>query len=400
MISRKMIDGGRSGSSIREIAAFGAARAEVVGAENVFDFTIGSPSVPPPAAATEGMIRLLREMEPSQLHGYAPAAGIPAVREALARDLNGRFGGHYRADDLYLTCGASSALAILAKALLSPGDEVVVLAPYFMDYRVYAEDQGARLIEVPCLTDSFQPDLTALAAALTERTALVIVNSPNNPSGAVLGAESLRAIAALLEARRRESGHAIYLIADEPYRELVYGDAAAPFTPLFYDDTIYCYSFSKSLSLAGERIGFLALSPELTDYDDARAAIFGAARALGYICVPPLFQYLAAACVGQTADLSVYQSNRALLTAALGEMGFSFAAPQGAFYLFLRSPEADDRAFCRRAMAHDVLLVPGSDFGCAGYARLAYCVPPERIRRSLPLFRRLAAEYGLTDNAN
>lgn len=399
MIPQKMIAGGRSGSAIREIAAFGAARAAEVGEENVFNFTIGSPSVPPPAAVTESFGRLLRTMEPAQLHGYAPAPGIPAVREKLAQRLNERFGAHYRADDLYLTSGASSALAILAKALLSPGDEAVALAPYFMDYRAYVEDQGAALREAPCQPGRFQPDLAALAAAITEKTAFVIVNSPNNPSGAVLGEASLRALAALLEERQQRYGHAIYLIADEPYRELVYGGAAAPFTPLFYRNTIYCYSFSKSLSLAGERIGYLALAPELTDYDDVRAAVAGAARVLGYICVPPLFQYLAAECGDLTADLSVYGENRRLLTEALRGMGFACAEPEGAFYLFLRSPEEDDRAFCRRAMAYDLLFVPGSEFGCPGYVRIAYCVDTDRIRRSLPLFRRLAAEYGLTPDA-
>lgn len=395
MISQKMIAGGRSGSSIREIAAYGAKRAAVVGAENVFNFTIGSPSVAPPPSVHACMERLLRTMPASELHTYAPASGIASVRQKMADYLNETFGAHYRANDIYMTSGASSALAILAKALLSPGDEVLAPAPYFLDYRVYAEDQGAALIEVPCLPETFQIDLAAVEAAITDRTAAIIINTPNNPSGAVMDEASLTALAALLTRKSREIGHAIYLIADEPYRELVYDGVTVPFTPAYYQDTIYCYSFSKSLSLPGERIGFIALSPELTDYDDARSAVFGAARVLGYICVPPLFQYVAAECVGETADLSVYAENRDLLYHALTEMGYSCVKPEGAFYLFLRSPEADDSAFCRRCMEHDLLMVPGSDFGCGGYARIAYCVTKEQIERSLPVFRKVAEEYGL-----
>ncbi len=395
MIPRRMVESGHKGSTIREMAAYGAARAAVVGEENVFNFTIGTPSVDPPKEVIDCMERLLRTMPSSLLHAYVPEPGIASVREKLAAYLKETYGAPYRAEDLFLTSGSSSALAILAKALLSPGDEVMVLAPYFLDYRTYIYDRDAVLVEVPCEKDTFRLDLAAIEAALTEKTAAIILNTPNNPTGVVLGDGELRAFADLLRRKEEEYGHAIYLIADEPYRELVYDGVDVPFTPHYYNNTIYCYSFSKSLSLPGERIGFIALNPEMTDYGDARSAVYGAGRALGYVCMPPLFQYMVAECVGLTSDFSVYRENRDLLYEGLTGAGFSCVKPEGAFYLFLRSPEEDDRAFCRRCMEHDLLMVPGSDFGCSGYARIAYCVSREQVERSLPVFRRIAEEYGL-----
>ena len=395
MISEQLLDWGSSGCSIREIAAYGARRAAEIGAENVYNFSIGSPSIDPPPCVHEEIDRLLRTLPPTQLHAYAPAGGLPAVRSAVAEYLNDAFGMDYRAEDVFITDGASTALSLLCRALLGPGDEAVAAAPFFSEYRVFVEQTGAALRVAPCLADSFQPDLAALDAAITPRTALLLLNSPNNPSGVVFTRESLAGVCALLEEKQRKYGHPIYLLADEPYRELVYGGVEVPFLPAMYANAAYCYSFSKSLSLPGERVGFLALAPRAAEQSRVMTAVAGAYRAQGYICVSSLFQRVAAACLGRTADLSAYEENRSRLYGALTEMGFSCVRPDGAFYLFLRSPEPDSRAFCRRAMAHDILLVPGDDFECPGYARLAYCVARETIERALPAFRALAEDCGL-----
>ena len=339
--------------------------------------------------------RLLHTVPPTQLHAYAPAPGMVSVREKVAAYLTQTFGETYRAQDIYMTDGASSALAILTRALLCPGDEAIVLAPYFPEYAVYAEAAGGSVRVVPCKADTFALDLEALSAAVTEKTALLILNSPNNPSGVVISRPELAALSAMLREKQARYGHPIYIIADEPYRELVYGGVEVPFLPALYPNAIYCYSYSKTLSLPGERVGFLALHPAMDDYDAVHAAVLGAGRALGYICVSSLFQLAVAECLGKTADIAAYAENRELIYGALTAMGYRCARPDGAFYLFLKSPELDSRAFCRRAMDYDILLVPGDDFGCPGYARLAYCVARSQIERSLPAFRKLAESYGL-----
>ena len=395
MISKQMIDWGESGCSIREIAAYGERRAAEIGPENVYNFAIGNPSIDPPDCVHAAVERLLRTVPPTQLHAYAPAPGMASVREKVAAYLTRTFGEAYRAQDIYMTDGASSALAILTRALMGPGDEAIVFAPYFPEYAVYAEAAGGSVRVVPCRADTFALDLEALAAAVTEKTALLILNSPNNPSGVVVSRPELEALAALLREKQAQYGHPIYILADEPYRDLVYDGDAVPYIPGFYPDTIYCYSFSKSLSLPGERVGYLAVPPESKDRAALRAAISGAGRMLGYVCAPVLFQRVCAACLGQTGELREYKKNRDLICEGLAALGFSCAKPQGAFYLFVKSPEEDARAFCKKAMAHDLLLVPGDDFACPGYARLAYCVSEERLRRSLPAFAALAEEYGL-----
>ena len=395
MIPSEVYALGASGNPIREIADYAMRRAEEVGAENVYDFSIGSPSIAPPAAVQETAQRLMKEMSPTQLHAYSPDQGLPEVRKAVAEYLNGAFSMTYAPEDIYMTSGASAGLAIGCRALLSPGDECITLTPYFSEYRTYTEAAGGVMREVPCEPETFQLDYEAFAAAVNGKTWLVILNSPNNPSGVVLGEESIRKIADLLTERSAEYGHPIYILADEPYRDLVYDGDAVPYIPNFYPDTIYCYSFSKSLSLPGERVGYLAVPPESKDRAALRAAISGAGRMLGYVCAPVLFQRVCAACLGQTGELREYKKNRDLICEGLTSLGFSCAKPQGAFYLFVKSPEDDARAFCKKAMAHDLLLVPGDDFACPGYARLAYCVPEERLRRSLPAFAALAAEYGL-----
>lgn len=391
MIPQKMVDWGSQGSIIREIAAYGDQRAREVGAENVFNFTIGSPSVPAPPCVEESIQRLLSTIPSVQLHNYTPAPGLESVRKTLADYLNQSFAMQYRAQDLYMTSGSSSALAILCYALLSPGDRVLTLTPYFTEYRLYVEAAGAELIEVPTLPDSFQISLDKVEQALTPDTAAILLNSPNNPSGVILSRESLTALSALLSEKSRQYGHPIYVIADEPYRELAYG-MEVPFLPAMYPDAIYCYSFSKSLSLPGERVGYIAISPDATDYDRVKAAVYGAGRALGYVNVSSLFQLVAAECVGQTADLSVYAENRDFIYQALTNMGFSCVRPDGAFYLFFRTP-GDSMVFCQRAMEKDILLIPGDAFGCPGYARLAYCVSKDTLRRSLPAFQALADEH-------
>ena len=395
MIPETVLRWGGGGSVIRELSAYGARRAREVGEENVFDFAIGSPSADPPAALHDAMRRLMETVPPAELHTYVPAPGLPPVRAKVADFLNASFSMAYRPEDICLTDGASSALALVARALLSPGEEVVIPTPAFPEYWVYAEAMGATVKAVPCLAESFQLDLAALEAAITPKTALVLLNSPNNPSGAVYPREDLEVLTAMLKRRERELGHPIYLLADEPYRELVYGGAEVPFLPSLYPDTLYCYSFSKSLSIPGERVGFLAFHPEMEERDRLFDAVQGAMRMTGYLCVSPLFQLAAAECLGVTADISVYERNRDLICSGLRELGYRFPEPRGAFYLLLQAPEGDGQAFSRRCMAEDVLLVPGEEFFCPGYVRLAYCVPEERLRRSLPAFRRIAESCGI-----
>ena len=332
--------------------------------------------------------------DPAEIHGYTPAAGLPSLRRAIAEDLKARSRVPMPAERIYVTCGAAAGLAACMHALLLPGEEAIALAPFFPEYRVFAEGAGGRLITVPP-TESLQPDLGALEAAIHEKTKLLIVNTPNNPSGVILSAESLEKIGAILRAASEKYGHSIYLISDEPYRELVYDGTAVPWVPDFYADTIVCYSFSKSLSLPGERIGYLAVSGAMAEGQDVFDAIAGAARACGYVNAPSLMQRVIESCLGQTADVSVYKANRDLLYTGLTERGFDCVYPDGAFYLFVKSPEPDAKAFSERAKKHELLLVPSDDFGLPGYVRVAYCVSPEMIRRSMPAFTALAKEYGL-----
>lgn len=395
MIPEKYIAWGNAGSTIRELAAYGAQRAKIVGRENVYDFTIGSPSIAPPKALLDTLERFCSSFDPTQLHTYAPAPGIESVREKIAQNLNKNFGSNYDSGDIYMTHGASSALALACAVLLSKGDEALVVAPYFPEYRIYIEQAGAVMTEVLCDLESFQMDIDAFAAKITEKTALVIINSPNNPSGVVLSEDSVKAIARVLNEKQAQYGHPIYVLADEPYRELVYGGVEVPFIPNFYNNAIYCYSFSKSVSLPGERIGYIALPKAMEDYANVKAAIYGGGRALGYVCVSPMFQLAIAENLGEISDISVYDENRTLIYESLREMGYHCIKPDGAFYLFIKTPGGDANAFCRKAMEKDLLIVPGDDFGCPGFARLAYCVPLSRIKNSLPAFKWLAEQYGL-----
>ena len=394
MLPKTILEYGREDNAIREAAAYAARRAAQIGAENVFNFTIGNPNVPAPEVVAQSLTHLLSTVPPQTLHAYTPAPGILQVRQAVADDLNRRYGTAYGAEDLYLTLGASAALAIACRATLLPGDEVIVFAPFFPEYVVFAEICGAKPVILKCREEDFQIDLAALEAAITDKTKLVIVNSPSNPSGSIFSAETIDAMAELLRRKEAEYAHAIYILADEPYRELVYdADVTVPFIPNHYDDTIYCYSYSKTLSLPGERMGYLLVPPKATDSRDVYAAICGASRVMGNVNNPSLFQYLLPECIGVTADLTEYRTNRDLLASALREYGYRMAKPDGAFYLFVKSLEPDDAAFCERAKQFELMLVPGSAFGYPGYVRISYCVDTDTIRRSLPAFRALAEVY-------
>ena len=396
MIDQKLAAWGRSGNIIREIAEYGAEQAKIVGADHVYNFTIGSPSIDPPACVFETMDRLRATVPAWELHTYAPAAGLPDVREKAAAYLTRSFGVPYRKQDIIITCGTSTCLAVMTKVLLSAGGRAMTFTPYFMDYKYYAESVGSTLTECPTVPDTFQLNLEAAERALTPDTMMLILNSPNNPSGVVLRREGLEGLARLLERKQEEYGHPIYIVADEPYRDLVYDGQEVVYLPSIYKNTIYCYSFSKSMSLPGERVGFMALPQDLDDYDDIFSASMAAIRAFGYICVSSMWQRVAIDCLGATSDISVYKGNRDRLYGALTEMGYTCVYPDGAFYLFMKTPEPDAEAFCRRAMKENLLVVPGDSFGTPGYVRLAYCVSPDVIERALPTFRALAEEYGLT----
>ncbi len=395
MINQRMQALGEKRSVIREIFEYGKTRKAEIGAENVFDFSLGNPSVPAPASVTEALLKLIREKEAAALHGYTSAQGDLGTRTAIADYLNKNFGAGAKASDLYMTVGAAASLSATLSALAGEGEEVVAFAPFFPEYRVFTEQTGAALAVVPVDEETFQISFDALEKTLNPKTAAVIINSPNNPSGAVLSRATLEKLGSILTAKEKEYGHPIYLIADEPYRELVYGDTEVPYPTKFYANTIVCYSFSKSLSLPGERIGYIFVAPDVKDHDAVYAAICGAGRSLGYVCAPSLFQYLIPEVLGETSDIAIYKENRDLLYEGLTSYGFRAVHPDGAFYLFLKSPEKDAGAFCEKAKKYELLLVPGDDFAAPGYVRISYCVSTEQIRRSLPAFRKLAEEYGL-----
>lgn len=392
-VSQRMLNLGTARSEIREAFAFAQARAAEVGAENVDDFSIGNPSVPAPATVAEAVHKLVDAIDPIKLHGYTPAQGDAQARQALAEDLNRRFGTNYTADNFYLTAGAAGALCCALSALSCPGDTFITFAPYFPEYKVFVESAGAELVTVPADIEDFQIDFAAFDQALTPNTKGVIINSPNNPTGVVYSEATIQKLAQVLTEKSKEYGHTIWLISDEPYREIVYRDTPLPWVPNYYPNTLVCYSYSKSLSLPGQRIGYVLVPPQAEDADIVYAAVCGAGRALGYVCAPSLFQLVAAECTGQTADIEIYHKNRDLLLNALREMGYTCAQPDGAFYLFPRSLEPDARAFCERARKYDLVLVPGDSFGCPGHVRISYCVPTEQIQRALHKFEQLAAEY-------
>ena len=391
MLSQEAVQLGTNRSVIRELFEFGKLRAAEVGAENVFDFSIGNPSVPAPQCVTDAAMELLKG-DPIALHGYTSAQGDAVTRGVIADNLNRRYGTAYCPEHFYMTCGAAAGLCCCFHGLTCPGDEFIAFAPYFPEYGVFVRGAGAKFVVIPAEVETFQIDFAAFEAAINEHTKGVIVNSPNNPCGAVYSSETVQKLADILRAKSAQYGHPIYLISDEPYREITYG-VEVPWLPDFYENTLVTYSYSKSLSLPGERIGYVLVPPTVEEHELVYAAIAGAGRKLGYVCAPAFFQHLIARCDGQTADLSVYRRNRDLLVERLREMGYHCVEPGGTFYLFLRTLEADDMAFSERAKKYDLLLVPGSGFGCPGHVRLSFCVPTERIERALPAFEKLMKEY-------
>lgn len=393
MISEKMMELGKKRSVIREIFEYGNKRRAEIGAENVFDFSLGNPSIPAPEIVNETMIRLLTERDAVSLHGYTSAQGALPVRQAIANNINERFGAGATPDLLYMTCGAAASLTISLNAIVNSGDEVIALAPFFPEYKVFAEKAGAELKVVKCREEDFQIDFEALNLAINEKTKAIIINSPNNPSGAVLNKDTIMELAALLNKKSQEYGNDIYIIADEPYRELVYGDIEVPYIPNFYNNTLVCYSFSKSLSLPGERIGYIFVSPKVNNCGDVYAAVCGAGRALGFVCAPSLLQFTVAETLGVISDISIYEKNRNLLYDNLTKYGYKVVSPDGAFYLFVKSPEEDANAFCEKAKSQEILIVPGDDFGYPGYVRISYCVSTAMIEKSLSGFEKLIEEY-------
>lgn len=392
MVSERMKGLGTARSVIRELFEYGKVRAAEVGAENVFDFSIGNPSVPAPTAVNETAIRLLQE-QPNLIHAYTSAQGAADARERFASSLNRRFDARCTPDRLYLTVGAAASLCCVFNGLTCPGDEFIVFAPYFPEYKVFIEGAGAKMVLIPPEIEGFQIDFNAFEKALSPNTKGVLVNSPNNPSGVVYSRATLERLAAILTEKSKEFGHPIYLISDEPYREIVYAGFEVPWVPHIYRDTIVCYSFSKSLSLPGERIGYVFVPKEAAEGDDVYAAVAGAGRSLGYVNAPSLFQQVTSLCCDMTADLKIYEENAKLFVSALREMGYHVVEPGGAFYLFPRSLEPDDMAFSERAKKLDLLIVPGAGFGAPGHVRISYCVQTDTIRRALPKFQALADSY-------
>ena len=389
MFNSKAYALGANRSCIRELFEYGRSRAAVVGEENVLDFSLGNPSIPAPQAVEEAIREILRQTPSVEVHGYTPAGGDMAARDAIARELNRRYDWDVTPQELFLGCGAAPELIAVFRALAVPGGKILAIAPYFPEYAPFVEESGLEFGVVPAQEPDFQIDMEALEALVTKNTQAVIVNSPNNPSGVVYSRETLQKLGALLEKKSREYGHPIYIVSDEPYRELVYDGTEVPFVPAIYRDTIICYSYSKSLSLPGERIGYIYVPRKATDGAALYAAVAGAARSIGHVCAPSLFQKVIARCTQIPPDLNSYDKNRRTLYEALVAAGYQVAKPQGAFYLFVKAPEGDGEAFSQRAKEKDLLIVPGKDFGCPGYCRLCYCVPYEKIQKSIPIFREL-----------
>ncbi len=392
--NEKMYDLGSRRSAIRELFEYGKMRAAIVGPENVYDFSLGNPSIPAPEVVNETIRKMTLEMDSISLHGYTSAQGDAAVRAAVAEYLNKTHGTSFSADNFYMTMGAAASLSLCFRALTtSEEDEFIAIAPFFPEYRVFVEAAGAKLVVVPADTKDFQIDFDALEKLMSAHTKGIIINSPNNPSGAIYSKETIEKLAALMEKKQAEYSTQIFLLADEPYREIAYDGIEVPYATKYYKNTLVCYSYSKSLSLPGERIGYVLVPDEAYESKALYAAIAGSGRALGYVCASSMYQKLLPYCLGQTGDVSVYKANRDLLYEGLTAIGYHCFKPQGAFYLFMQALEEDAEAFAERAKAEDVLIVPGDSFGCPGYVRISYCVDGDMIKRSLPAFERLYKSY-------
>ncbi len=395
MIAEKMRPLVQNNSAIRAMFEEGKRLAAIYGAENVYDFSLGNPNVPAPETVKKAIFDILEEEESTFIHGYMSNAGYEDVRETIADSLNQRFGTSFHLENIIMTVGAASGLNIILKTLLNPEDEVLTFAPYFLEYGNYVRNYDGRLVVVPANTVDFQPDLTAFRDLIGPRTKAAIINSPNNPTGVIYSEETLTRLGKILEEKSREIGHPIVLLSDEPYRELAYDGAVVPYVTKYYKDTVVCYSYSKSLSLPGERIGYVAIPDELTDAKEVTAAAVIANRVLGSVNAPSLFQRVIKRCIHEKVNVEAYDKNRHLLYDSLTSYGFSCVKPEGAFYLFLKSPLEDEKEFCALCKKHNVLVVPGSSFACAGYVRISYCVSYEQILRSLPAFKKIAEECGL-----
>lgn len=391
MYNETMYERGNAPSAIRELFAYGMERKAQIGEDKVFDFSIGNPSVPAPDSVAE-TIRELADMAPAQLHAYSAAQGLESTRAAIAENLNKRFGTHYTADNLYLTMGAAACLSACFTALIKPGDEIIVIAPYFPEYRIWIEFAGGVCVEVPAREDNFQIDLDALEQAITEKTKAVVINTPNNPVGTVYTRETLEGLADVLVQAEQRFDHDIYLISDEPYRELTYG-VEVPWVPAIYPNTLVCYSWSKSLSLPGDRIGYVLVPNEVHDSREVYLAVCGAGRSLGYICAPVFFQRVIERCVDEPTNVEAYAVNREILTHALDELGYEYIEPDGAFYLWIKALEPDAQAFSNKAKEHELLLVPSDSFGVDGWVRAGYCIDKSTIEHSIPAFAALKADY-------
>lgn len=393
MVNEKMYALGSKRSIIREIFEYCKSRAAEIGADKVFDFSIGNPSVEPPVEISEAIADLIKNENSVTLHGYTSAQGDFGVRDAIAKETNEKFGTNLTADNLYMTCGAAASLTISLRALMNPGEECVVFAPFFTEYRVFIENAGGKVVISLPEEKTFQVDISDFESKITENTKAVIMNSPNNPSGVVYSEDTVKAVCDVLKKKEAEYNHPIYLIADEPYRELVFDGVKVPYVMNYYDDTIVCYSYSKALSLPGERIGYIAVNPNMQDSRTVYLAVCGAGRSLGYVCAPSLFQQVIKKTVGAKVDVEIYKKNRDILYGALTEYGYECVKPEGAFYLFVKSPDGDAFSFYETAKKKEILVVPCDDFGVKGYVRIAYCVDKKRIENSLPAFKALMKEY-------
>ena len=395
MVNQEYYNLGTAPSVIRQLFAYGLEQAAKVGADKVYDYSLGNPSIPAPKKVNESIKKIVDEMDSIKLHGYSMAAGFDTARAAVAKDLSERFGLDVKASELFFTCGAAPALISIIKALIVDADsEIMAVAPFFPEYRPFVNANGGKLVVVPADTKAFQIHLDEVEKRITKNTQGIIINSPNNPSGVVYTEETLKGLAALLERKSKEYGRPIYIIADEPYRELVYGGVKVPFIPCLYKNTIVCYSYSKSLSLPGERIGYVYVPGFAEDADAVYAAIAGAARIMGHVCPPTLMQKVIEYCAEERPDLVAYDENRNLLYNSLREMGYECAKPDGAFYLFVKAPNGDANAFSEKAkLEHNLLVVPADGFGCPGYFRLSYCVANDMIQRSLPAFKAMIESY-------
>lgn len=395
MVNQEYCKLGSAPSAIRGLFTYGLQQARRVGADKVYDYSLGNPSIPAPASVNRSIRELVDHTDSVGLHGYSVAPGFEATRAAVAADLSRRFGLDVKTDELFLCCGAAPGLVSVIKALaVSEDSEILVVAPYFPEYRTFITPNHAKMVVVPPDTEAFQIRLDAVEERITRNTQAIIVNSPNNPSGVVYTQDVIRRLAALLERKSGEYGHPIYIIADEPYRELVYGGVTVPFIPCIYKNTVVCYSYSKSLSLPGERIGYVYVPGFAEDSRAVYAAVVGAARVIGHACPPTLMQKVIERCAQERPDLTAYEENRNLLYGSLTEMGYRCAKPDGAFYLFVKAPGGDANAFSQRAkLEYNLLVVPADDFGCPGYFRLSYCVSHEMIQRSLPAFRAMIASF-------